>query len=100
MSSKPTDTETSEINGVIYVECKTLKHVVSSAAKAEVGGIIHNSQVVIRIQTILYALNHPQPPTPLKIDNIIVKVLHTTTYTTSGSRENSTLLIFLVLDNP
>ena len=51
------------------VECKTLRHVVSSAAEAETGGIFHNAQVAIPIRTLLRKLNHPQPPTLIKTDN-------------------------------
>ena len=51
------------------VECKTLRHVVSSEAEAEIGGIFHNAQVAIPIRTLLRKLNHPQPPTLIKTDN-------------------------------
>ena len=57
------------INGPILVECKTLKHVVSSAAEAETAGVFHNAQIAIPIRYILECLHHPQPPTPLKTDN-------------------------------
>ena len=51
------------------MECKTLRHVVSSSAEAEVAGIFHNATTAIPIRHMLQALNHPQPPTPLKTDN-------------------------------
>ena len=57
------------LNGAILIECKTLRHVVASAAEAETGGIFHNTQMGIPIRYILIALGHPQPPTPLKTDN-------------------------------
>ena len=38
-----TSTPTPIINGVIHVECKTLKHVVASAAEAETGGLFTNN---------------------------------------------------------
>ena len=41
----------------------------ASAAEAEVAGIFHNAQTTILIRRILRALNHPQPPTPIKTDN-------------------------------
>lgn len=50
-------------------KCKTLQHIVSSAAEAEVGGIYHNAQVSIPIRILLQSLNHPQPPTLIKTDN-------------------------------
>ena len=57
------------LNGAILVECKTLHHVVASAAEAEVGGIFHNAQIAIPIRNMLTRLGHIQPPTPLKTDN-------------------------------
>ena len=53
----------------MVVECRLLKHVVSSAAEAEVGGLFQNAQTGIIIRRILEHLGHPQPPTPLKTDN-------------------------------
>ena len=51
------------------VTCTTLRHVVSSAAEAETAGVYCNAQSAIPIRTILHALNHLQPPTPIKTDN-------------------------------
>ena len=56
-------------NGPLLVECKTIKHVVSSAAEAEISALFHNAKTSIPIRRILIALGHPQPPTPIKIDN-------------------------------
>ena len=69
LGSLPTTIQHPYINGAVLVECKTLRHVVSSAAEAEIGGIFHNAQVAIPIRTLLQELNHPQPPTPIKTDN-------------------------------
>ena len=60
---------TREVNGAILVECKTIDHVVASAAEAETAGLFHNAQRTIPIRRILIALGHPQPPTPIKTDN-------------------------------
>ena len=57
------------LNDAIYVKLKTLRHVVSSAAEAETGGVFHNAQIVIPIRTLLYTVVHLQPPTPIKTDN-------------------------------
>ena len=57
------------LNGAVQVECKTLRHVVSSAAEAETAGVYHNAQMALPIRVILQALNHHQPPTPIKTDN-------------------------------
>ena len=56
-------------NGPILTECKTIRHVVSSAAEAETAGLFHNAQQARPIRHILHHLGHPQPPTPLKTDN-------------------------------
>ena len=63
-------TITRQHNAPILVECKTLRHVVTSAAEAETGALFHNGQNIIAIRRILNVLNHPQPPTPLKTDII------------------------------
>ena len=56
-------------NGAIHVECKALRHVVTSAAEAETAALFHNAKTAIDIRRTLEALNHPQPPTPIKTDN-------------------------------
>ena len=57
------------LNGAILVECKTILHVVASAAEAETAGLFHNAQMAIPIRNILNALGHIQPATPIKTDN-------------------------------
>jgi len=69
MSDHPEKTHQPTPNGAILVECKTLRHVVASAAEAEIAGVFHNAQVALEIRRILEVLNHPQPPTPIKTDN-------------------------------
>ena len=56
-------------NASILVECKTLRHVVASAAEAEASGLYHNAQTILPIRTLLEALGHPQKPTIIKSDN-------------------------------
>ena len=62
-------TKNPKLNGAILVLCKTLRYVVPSAAETEVVGIFQNAQQAIIIRRILHALDHPQPPTPIKTDN-------------------------------
>ena len=57
------------VNAAILIECKTLRHVVASLAEAETAGVCHNAQRAIPIRYMLIQLGHPQPPTPIKIDN-------------------------------
>ena len=56
-------------NHPILVECRCLKHVVSSAAEAETAAIFYNAQNILLFRRILQALGHPQLPTPIKTDN-------------------------------
>jgi hypothetical protein len=48
---------------------KILKHVVSSAAKAEVGATFLNGKEAVVIRTTLAEMGHPQPTTPMQVDN-------------------------------
>ena len=57
------------INGAILIECKTLRHVVASAAEAETAGIFHNAQIALPIRYMLIQIGHKQPRTPVKTDN-------------------------------
>ena len=72
LSTKPLtigDPQNIPLNGAILVECKTLRHVVASAAEAETGGLFHNAQRGIEIRVALEEMGHPQGKTPLKTDN-------------------------------
>ena len=55
--------------GPLHIVCKTLRHVVASAAGAETAALFFNSQEAIPIRYILSKLGHKQPPTPMKTDN-------------------------------
>ena len=50
-------------------ECRTLRHVVASAAEAETAGIFHNARTALPIRNMLHTLGHPQSVTPIKADN-------------------------------
>jgi len=41
----------------------------ASAAEAEVGALYTNAQEAIAIRQCLIELGHPQPPTPMKMNN-------------------------------
>ena len=56
-------------NGAILIECKTIRHVVSSAAEAETHGVFHNAKIGVNLRHLLEAMGHKQPPTPLATDN-------------------------------
>ena len=63
------DTNQPPLNGPILVLCKTLQHVVASAAEAETAGLFFNAQTGIIVRTALNELGHTQPKTRLKTDN-------------------------------
>ena len=69
LHNKPTSKPHPTLNGAILIECTTLRHVVSSAAEAEVGALFHNARVALPIKQLLEAIGHPQPPTSITTDN-------------------------------
>ena len=69
LASSPSKHYPPPLNRGLLVECKTLHHIVASAAEAEMTGVFYNAQITILARRILHALNHVQPPTPLKTDN-------------------------------
>ena len=56
-------------NGNIAVTCAILKLVAASAAEAELGALFLNTQEARIIRLTLMEMGHPQPPTPMHIDN-------------------------------
>ena len=76
-SDRPTKTKTPTANDPILTECRSLRHVVASAAKAEIGGLFHNARTTIPIRQSLEVLDHPQPPTPIKTVNSTTKAFVT-----------------------
>ena len=69
LSTPGSPTRVAPPNGPVLTECKTIRHVVSSAAEAETAALFHNAQIARPIRHLLVSLGHPQPPTPLKTDN-------------------------------
>ena len=53
----------------IHIECKTLRHVLTSSAECETGAIFHNTQTAIHTRYMLQQLGHSQPPTLIILDN-------------------------------
>ena len=53
-------------NGPILTKCQTIRTVMTSAAKAEIGAIFLNGQQAVTIRTNLIEMFHPQPPTTIK----------------------------------
>jgi hypothetical protein len=64
-----TNTDKNLTNGEILIISKVLKHVMSSAAGAEIGAFFINAKEGAVLCTTLEEVGHPQPPTPMETDN-------------------------------
>jgi hypothetical protein len=64
-----TDKPNKLTNGAILIIITVLKHVMSSAAEAEIGAVFLNAKERPVLRTTLEELGHPQPPTPFQTDN-------------------------------
>ena len=69
LGSMPRDGYPIALNGAIHVLCVLLKFVAASAAEAELGALFLNAKEARIIRLTLQELGHPQPPTPIHIDN-------------------------------
>ena len=56
-------------NGEVLVLSAILKHVMASAAEAELGGLFINAKEGEVLRTSLEEMLHPQGPTPIQTDN-------------------------------
>ena len=56
-------------NGPVHTVCKTLRNVMASATECELGSLFYNCQEAVPLRHALIEMGHPQPPTPVKIDN-------------------------------
>ena len=57
------------LNGAIFHLAAIMKMVLSSAAEVEFGALFHNTKEATPLHTTLKVLGHPQPPTPVLVDN-------------------------------
>ena len=56
-------------NGAILTLSKIIKHVMGSASKTEVASLFYNCKAAILMRLALEEMGHPQPPTPIHVDN-------------------------------
>ena len=56
-------------NGSILTISQIIKVVMSSAAENELGALYINSREAIPLRQLLEEMGHPQPPTPIQIDD-------------------------------
>ena len=59
-----------QFNGPVLILAKIIKNVMASVAEAEVAPLYLNAKEVFAICQCLIKLGYPQPPTPLKSDNV------------------------------
>ena len=78
LESVPKEGTPIKLNGNIAMTCAILKLVAASAAEAELGALFLNVQEARTLQLNLCQMGHPQPQTPVHVDNTtcvgIVKV--------------------------
>jgi hypothetical protein len=74
-------------NGAIHTLSTIIKHVMSSASKAELAALYYGCKLDAPLQTTLEELGHIQPtPTPITTDNITAKGLTMGTMTPKASK--------------
>ena len=70
---KPTNVKFSDytpiLNAFVHVLYKILRNFMSSSTEAEYGAFFLNGQAAVPIRTTLIEMGHPQPPTPIQVDN-------------------------------
>ena len=64
-----TDRKQEHFDGAIVVSAKTAKHVMRSAAEAEMSALFMNAQELMPLRQCSEELGHKQPPTTVKTDN-------------------------------
>ena len=69
LGSLPKDGCPIMLNGAILTQCAILKCVAASAAEAELGALFLNAMEARIIRLTLKEMGHPQPPTPIHVDN-------------------------------
>jgi hypothetical protein len=63
------DERQQQINGPILCLSSIIKHVMSSAAEAEIGSIFSNAKEAAPLRVMLEEMGHHQPPTPIQTEN-------------------------------
>jgi hypothetical protein len=69
LGSIPIDGDPIKLNGAIHITCTILKLVAASATEAKFGALFLNAQEAKVLHLSLNKLGHPQPPTPIHMDN-------------------------------
>ncbi|KAL7525122.1 hypothetical protein ACHAXR_000868 [Thalassiosira sp. AJA248-18] len=69
LGSLPQDGCPIKLNGAILTQSTILKCVAASAAEAKLGALFINAMDAKVMRLTLEAMGHPQPPTPIHVDN-------------------------------
>ena len=69
LSNNEPDPAKAKINGAVHVLCVILKNVMGSAAETEIAATFDNAKEALPLRQTLKFLGHPQPPTPIQVDN-------------------------------
>ncbi len=69
LGSLPVNSDPIKLNGAIHITCTILKLVAASAAEAKLSALFLNAQEAKVLWLTLLELRHPQPPTPIHINN-------------------------------
>jgi hypothetical protein len=69
LGSLPFDGNPIKLNGAIHITCTILKLIAVFATEAKLGALFLNAQEAKVLRLTLAKLRHPQPPTPIHIDN-------------------------------
>jgi hypothetical protein len=69
LGSLPVNGDPIKLNGANHITCTILKLVAASAAEAKLGALFFNAQEAKVLPLNLDGLGHPQPPTPIHINN-------------------------------
>jgi hypothetical protein len=64
-----TNTDKKLTNGAIFIISTVLKHMMSSAAEAEIGAVLINAKEGAVLRKTLKEVGHHHPPTPMETDN-------------------------------
>jgi hypothetical protein len=56
-------------NGALLTTSTIMRNLMSSAAEAECGALINNTKEGVPLRITLEEMGHPQPPTPVQVDN-------------------------------
>ena len=98
LGSIPKDDCPISLNSAILTNCTILKLVAALVAEVELGALFLNTMEVNILQLTLHKLGHPQPPTPIHVDNMsAVGIVNLTIKHKTSKVEGDEYQIFLAI---